>query len=203
MGEKILVVDDQAVVRLGLEILLKDSFGSVMLNFAPDFFSAVKYVSKERWDLVILDINIPGGKSNKMIEKLRKIQPDVKILVYTALEEDIYASHYVQAGADGFVSKIGDEKELIEAINKILFRTSFPLSIPEEPLAPDLFSDLSLREQEVLFQLIEGKYTKDIASNLNLKVSTVSTYKSRLLKIFNVGNVIELVNKVQMYKDLH
>jgi two-component system invasion response regulator UvrY len=203
MAEKILVVDDQAVVRLGLEILLKDSFGSVILNFAPDFFSAVKYVSKEVWDLIILDINMPGGRSNKMIDKLRNIQPDVKVLVYTALEEDIYASHYMQAGANGFVSKTGDEKELIKAITKILFRPSFPSSIKEVSIAADVFSDLSVREQEVLFQVIEGKYTKDIASNLNLKVSTVSTYKSRLFKIFNVGNVIELLNKVQMYKDLN
>jgi len=203
MAKKILVVDDQAIVRVGLEILLKDSFGPVILTFAPDFFSAVKYVSKETWDLIILDINIPGGKSSKMIGTIRKIQPNVKVLIYTALEEDIYASHYIQAGANGFVSKIDDEKKLIVAIKKILFHISFSSSTKEGPPAADIFSDLSIREQEVLYQVIEGKYTKDIAANLNLQVSTVSTYKSRLFKIFGVENVIELLNKVQMYKDLH
>ncbi len=97
MLKKILVVDDQAVVRLGLEILFKDSFGLTTLVSPQNFYSALSYIKKDEYDLVILDIIMPGGRSSKMIDSLRQIQPDVKILVYTALDDKLYASHYMQA----------------------------------------------------------------------------------------------------------
>ncbi|MCF0055069.1 response regulator transcription factor [Dyadobacter sp. CY356] len=203
MAEKILIVEDQVIVQMGLEILLKDSFGSMILSFASDFQTALRNLSKDHFDLIILDINIPGGKNSKMIKKLREIQSEVKILVFTALEGDIYASHYLQAGADGFVSKVDSEKELVLWIKKLLFNSSSSLAISAAPISTDIFSQLSVREQEVLHQLIEGKFTKEIASHLNLKISTISTYKSRLFKKFNVENVIGLINKVQIYKDFH
>ncbi len=202
MVKKILIVDDQAVVRLGLEILLKESFNPLILSLAPDFFSALYYVKKREYDLVILDINMPGGRNSKMIDSLREIQPDIKILVYTALEDRIYATHYMQAGADGFVSKTDGEKYLITSIKKILLQTSTPSSVIEEPFTTDLFSGISTREHEVLHQLIEGKVTKEIAANLKLKISTISTYKSRLFKKFDVENVIGLLNKVNIYKNM-
>ncbi len=202
MLKKILIVDDQAVVRLGLEILFKNSFSLMTLCFAPDFYSALNYIKKEEYDLVILDINMPGGRSSKMIDSLRKIQPDVKILVYTALEDKLYSSHYIQCGADGFVSKTDDEQHLITSIKKILRQTMASSLGKEEAIVTDLFSVISTREHEVLHELIEGKAIKEIAKTLNLRASTISTYKSRLFKKFDVENVIGLLNKVNIYKNL-
>jgi two-component system invasion response regulator UvrY len=198
---KILVVDDHAVVRLGLEILLKDSFGTTTISLAQNFFSALSYIEKDEYDLVILDIIMPGGKSSKMIDSFRQIQPNVKIMVYTALDDKIYAAHYMQAGADAFVSKTNNEKQLIAEINTILLQTS-PSALKEGPFAADLLSDISTREHEVLHELIQGKSIKEIANNLRLRVSTISTYKSRLYKKFDVENVIGLLNKISIYKDL-
>ena len=204
MGEKILVVEDQVVVQMGLEILLEESFDDLRVDFASSFASALDYLAKEVVDLIILDINIPGGENSKMIQKLRALQPAVKILVFTGLEQEIYASHYLKAGADGFVSKINDENQLLTAIGKILTEDKhFQKEKIKETLVENNFPELSPSEQRVMYLLIEGKYTKEIASDLNLKVSTISTYKSRIFEKLNVDNVIELIRKVEIHKNLN
>lgn len=203
MRKKILIVEDQVIVQMGLEILLEESFHSYQIEIASSFFEALDYLNKEEVSLIILDINIPGSENSKMLEKFRNIQPSVKILVFTGLQQEIYAEHYINAGANGFVSKIDDERQLITAINKILAQEnhSHQLGI-ENKAAKDLFSELSSREQQVVHLLIQGKYTKEIAVTLDLKVSTVSTYKSRIFEKLQVENVIELIKKVDIYKDL-
>jgi len=204
MSEKILIVEDQVVVQMGLEILLEQTFVGLEVNFASSFSSALEHLAREAVDIIILDINIPGGENSKMIQKFRDLQPGVKILVFTGLEEEIYAAHYLQAGADGFVSKIKDEKLLLTMIRKMLSEGKFfKKEEINEVLITNNFSELSASEQRVMYLLIQGKYTKEIASDLNLKVSTISTYKSRIFEKLNVGNVIDLIKRVEIEKNLN
>ncbi|WP_377105530.1 LuxR C-terminal-related transcriptional regulator, partial [Propionicimonas sp. T2.31MG-18] len=117
---------------------------------------------------------------------------------------EIYAAHYLQAGADGFVSKIKDEKLLLTMIRKMLSEGKFfKKEEINEVLITNNFSELSASEQRVMYLLIQGKYTKEIASDLNLKVSTISTYKSRIFEKLNVGNVIDLIKRVEIEKNLN
>ena len=204
MSDKILIVEDQVVVQMGLEILLEQTFVGLEVNFASSFSSALEHLAREAVDIIILDINIPGGENSKMIQKFRDLQPGVKILVFTGLEEEIYAAHYLQAGADGFVSKIKDEKLLLTMIGKMLSEGKFfKKEEINEVLITNNFSELSASEQRVMYLLIQGKYTKEIASDLNLKVSTISTYKSRIFEKLNVGNVIDLIKRVEIEKNLN
>ena len=202
MTKKILIVEDQVVVQMGLEILLEESFHSYHIEIASSFSDAISYLPSEEVALIILDINIPGGENSKMIEKFRAIQPLVKILVYTGLQQEIYADHYISAGANGFVSKIDEEKQLILSINKILSQNNVSHKLKTIP-TKDFFSELSSRELQVMHLLTQGKFTKEIATALDLKVSTVSTYKSRIFEKFKVENVIELIKKIEIFNNLN
>jgi DNA-binding NarL/FixJ family response regulator len=204
MKKKILVVEDQVIVQMGLEILLDESFHSYQIEMVASFSDAVDYLKKEEVSLIILDINIPGSENSKMIEKFRFIQPFVKILVFTGLQQEIYAEYYLNAGANGFVSKIDDEKQLLLSVNRILSQENHSQSVKiENTAAKDFFSELSGREQQVMDLLIQGRPTGEIATALNLKVSTVSTYKSRIFEKLNVENLIELIKIVDIYKNLN
>jgi len=204
MAEKILIVEDQVVVQMGLEILLEQSFDGLKVEFASNFASALEYLATELVDLIILDINIPGGENSKMIPKFRALQPEVKILIFTGLEHKIYAAHYLQAGADGFLSKIDDENQLLKIMSRMLSEGKyFQKEDIKDTLITDNFSELTSSEQRVMYLLIQGKFTKEIASDLNLKVSTISTYKSRIFEKLSVQNVIELIKKVEIGKNLN
>lgn len=204
MFKKILIAEDHVIVQMGLEIVLTDSFPHYTYNFTSSFPAAMQYLSQDTIDLIILDVDIPGSENSKMIGKFRSIQPDVKILIFTGLEEEIYGPHYRQAGADGFLSKTKDGYALVDMVKKILYRNNASDEEREnETFARDIFPELSVREQEIMHLLILGKYNKEIALHLNLEVSTVSSYKSRIFKKLNVTNVLELINTVQLYKNLN
>lgn len=187
---------------MGLEILIEEAFPGLNYNFATSFSMALDYISREATDLIILDINIPEGENGNMIKKFRSIQPNIKILVFTALHAELYAAHYIQAGANSFVSKLDDEGQLIMAIKNLIHKDRHlqAISLPKTYM-PAPYSKLSQREQEVLHLMLQGKFTQEIASDLDLKASTISTYKSRIFEKLAVDNVVELMNKIKINGD--
>lgn len=120
MTKKILIVDDHLVVRNGVAMILERQFEDVAISNAENFFEAVTLLKNLPFDLVILDINIPGGKNTDMITQIRAIQPDVKILVFSAHEEEQYAIKYLSCGANGYVDKLCSEEKIMFAITSIL-----------------------------------------------------------------------------------
>lgn len=196
MNQNILIVDDHAIVRAGIEILLTDKLEFPFFYEADCFEKCLDILSNIKIDLVILDINLPEGLKTTMISKIRSINPVQKILIFSAYEEEEIKLNYIRAGVNGFVSKLDEEGKFIEVVIEVLNHGS---SISKELLLKvndnnliDSKDKLSNREMEVAKLLIKGFGNLEIANKLNLKMSTVSTYKNRIFEKLNVSNVIEL-----------
>ena len=120
MIAKILIVDDHFIVRSGISILLNNKINDVFVIGVEDFRGALIACSTFSFDLVILDINLPDGRKCQMIDDLRALQKDLKILIFSAYDEDIYAVPYIQAGANGYLNKFNDPNSIIKAIKAVL-----------------------------------------------------------------------------------
>ncbi|AXY72535.1 DNA-binding response regulator [Paraflavitalea soli] len=205
----VLIADDHAIVRYGTSFVIKDLLPTGTIREANNFHQALKLLDTNRFDLMVLDINIPGGNNLQMIDVIKLRQPHVKILIFSGYDEQVYALRYLQAGADGYVVKQASEAELRMAIQTLqnndkyishsvrqhlLNNMSHKKVISHNPLAT-----LSNREMEIMQQLVMGAAVAEIGATLGLQISTVSTYKSRIFEKLNVSNVVDLVEKVRLY----
>ena len=205
----ILMADDHAIVRYGTIALIKEMFEEVTVAEAANFDDALRLVEERPFDLVVLDINIPGGNSFQMIDVLRLRQPRLKILIFTAYDEHLYGFRYLQAGADGFLMKNSDEQEIKYAIRSVLNNEKYfgpsvkaylldKIHQKKQEVSNPLLT-LSNRETEVVRLLIQGHGIAEIARLLHLQISTVSTYKVRIFQKLNVRNIVELVERFNLY----
>jgi len=201
MVKKILIVDDHFIVRSGMSLLLENELDNVQVFGVNDFLEAVVECGKNYYDLVILDINLPGGKKCYMIDDLRELQENVKILIFSAHEEDIYAFRYIQAGANGYLNKLSDSTTIVKAVQTVLESGKY--------ISPDIvdkfiafsqhkgestnpLEELTHRELEIAELLIKGYGNLEIANELDIKMTTVSTHKLNIYKKAHITNIIEL-----------
>lgn len=197
MTQNILIVDDHSIVRAGIEILLSDKVDNPFFYETDCFEKCLYFVSNYAIDLVILDINLPDGLKTMMITKIRTINQDQKILIFSAHEEDEVKIKYIKAGVNGFVSKLEDEQKFIDAVIEVLNSgnciSNDLLSRANDMSFIEIKDKLSSRENEVANLMIQGYGNLEISNELSLKMSTVSTYKNRIFEKLNISNVIELV----------
>lgn len=208
----ILIVEDYQIIRLATKILVQDLYKDATVHEATSFRAAVTELEARPQDLVILDVQIPEGEGFDMIKAMRKIQKNVPVLVFSAIEERIYGIHYLRAGANGFVSKNSDTEELRAAITSVAETGRYVSPRIKVELLNQLdkhnyradnpLLDLSAREITIMDMLIEGFWIKEIASRLDLTESSVSTYKARLFEKLQVTTLIEMFQKVRQYKDM-
>lgn len=206
---KILLADDHSVVRRGVALILRETFGNVTIAHAESFGEVLEVLPEEKPQVLVLDINLPGGNSATMVEKAKKVLPELKVLMFSAFDEEQYALRYLHAGADGYLNKLSSEDKIIEAIrtllnggkyisekvkDKILENTIY--NTPANPLEL-----LSNREMEIAGMMADGLGNLEIANKLSIQMSTVSTYKNRIFEKLGVNNVISLVEKYRLYKE--
>lgn len=205
MCKKILIVDDHLVVRNGVAMVLEKQFEDVQISNAENFFEAIDLLKDTFFDLVILDVNIPGGKYTEMIGELRAIQSSVKILVFSAHEEEQHALKFISAGANGYLNKLCSEEKMIFAIKSIFESSSYIsqelvsklLDIKGTQKVVNPKEVLSKRELQIAELLIEGNGNLEISNKLNIHMSTVSTYKARVFEKLKIHNLVELI---KLYK---
>jgi len=204
----VLIIEDHDIVAAAVEIILVENFSKAVIQKSGSFQKALKLLETGPFiDLIILDVDIPGGESYRMIERLRKVQPNVRILVFTGQDERQHAIRFLKAGANGFLAKtdpveecavaarmiLNDKKYVSEVVQQLITNSFFEKSAVAEDLGESL---LSPRENEVLELLMQGKWTKEIAVELNLNPTTVSTHKARIFQKMEVTNVIDLFKKI-------
>lgn len=207
MSYKILIVDDHMVVKTGVSIILNSEIDDLDIQFTSTYSETLEKVKQFSYDLIILDINIPGGKNIEMIPEIKAIVPEVKILMFSAHEEEFYALRYVSAGADGFLNKLSSEEKLIEAVRSIRELGKYLTDnlidqlnnnlLNDEPLNP--FDKLSKREIEIANLLVRGDGNLEISNNLGIQMSTVSTYKNRIFEKLKINNLVELIEKHHLH----
>jgi DNA-binding NarL/FixJ family response regulator len=203
-SKHILIADDHGVVRYGMMLFIKDLMPWAQVSQVGTFNEAIGHVNKSQVDLVILDINLPGGNNIKMVDSLKAVQPDIKVIIFSSYDEKIYAERYLRAGAKGYLNKETSNKEIKKAIQSVLsggvymsntvkdlmLNRLLNIEVGQNPL-----SVLSNREIEVAQLLVIGKGVTEIFTALNLQLSTVSTYKNRIFEKLDVSNVVQLIEK--------
>jgi DNA-binding NarL/FixJ family response regulator len=208
MQKKILIVDDHLVVRTGVSIILEESFERIKLYTTENFPDTISFLGKNEVELIILDINIPGGKNKEMIGEIRALQPHVKILIFSVYEEATHAYQYIMAGANGYLNKLSDKDHIILAVDTVLktgnyfttdiVNTIINASLNKQSLNP--IEKLSAREREICDLLIKGLGNLEIANQLNIEMTTVSTHKNKIFTKLNIKNIVELIalfNKIR------
>jgi DNA-binding NarL/FixJ family response regulator len=199
---KILVVDDHAVVRHGVKQILTEQFQDAVIGEAQNAEELFGQMRKERWDIVVLDVGMPGKGGLDALKDLKLLHPKLPVLVLSAYPEDQLALRMLKAGAAGYLSKDSAPNELVQAIRRILGGGRFVSAAVAELLASNLEAELekplheqlSDREYQVLCLIAVGKSLKEIADDLSVSVSTVNTYRARILEKMQLKNNTELTH---------
>jgi two-component system, NarL family, invasion response regulator UvrY len=189
----ILIVDDHAVVRAGLRQFLLDDPQVTKVDEADSGQSAMEALRRSRYDLLILDINMPGRNGLDILRNVTSAHPDTKVLIVSGYPERQYAVNVLKSGASGYISKESAPEELLKATHTVLGGRRYVSATLAEQLVTDLdidsdkpiHSKLSEREFQIFCKLASGKAVSDIAHELCLSVKTVSTYRSRVLEKMN------------------
>lgn len=206
---KFITADDHDIVAKSLIYILKDLYSNCEVFQVDKVQQIIQILQKETIDLLILDISFPEGDTLGIIPKLREIQPNLKILIFSGHDENIYAMRYFHANINGYVSKLINLNEVKNAILEVMNnRKSFSKVIQEQILdnailkkPTNTLQQLSNREFEIAKLLVKGYGNTEICQELDLQKSTVSTYKNRIFEKLEVGNVPELINLFNLYHE--
>jgi two-component system invasion response regulator UvrY len=197
---KILLADDHAMFREGVKQLLASTSEFAIVDEASDAAQVLEKAQKTKCDVVVLDISMPGRDGIDVLKQLKQLNPHVGVLILSMYPEDQYAFRAIKAGASGYLTKNKASSELIAAIRKVASGRKYISSEVAEQLANDLAKDsdkplhqkLSDREYQVMCMIASGKTVGQIAEELALSVSSVSTMRARILKKFDMKTNAEI-----------
>ena len=197
---KIIIADDHTVVRKGLKQILLEEFPSALIEEVSDAEELLKKVMKAEWDVVISDLSMPGRSGLESLQQIKQHYPRLPVLILSVHSEEHYAIRVLKAGASGYLSKDTASDELVKAVNRVLLGKKYITASIAEKLASTLDHDseksshehLSDREFEVLKLIATGKSVSEIATMLSLSVTTVSTYRARILTKMNMKTNADL-----------
>lgn len=198
---RVLLADDHRIVRDGLKQILAETQDLVVAGEAVDGHDVLRKVREQDWDVLVLDMSMPGRSGIELIKQLKAEKPKLPILVLSMYQEEQYALRALRAGASGYLTKDTDAAQLIAVIRKIASGGVYLSGAMAERMAMSLIpaSDslphtaLSDRELSVFEMLVSGKSVTEIAERLCLSVKTVSTHKTRILQKMNMSSTAELV----------
>jgi two-component system, NarL family, invasion response regulator UvrY len=196
--KRIILADDHSFVRLGLVQILKDEYPSIEIKQVSNGESLVKEVTLHDWDLVISDLDMPGRNGLEALQQIKLTKPGLPVLILSIYSEDLYAVRVLKAGASGYLNKNAAPEELITAVERILAgRKYISPEIAEKLLVKaganeSRHEDLSNREFEIFKMLALGKTTTQIAEELFLALTTVSTHRHRIMEKLALNTNSEL-----------
>lgn len=187
---RILLADDHALFRQGLERVLLEGFKDATFGHAGDTVAALRLVQEETWDVVVLDISFAGRSGLDLLKEIKRVRPKLPVLILSMHPEKQFAVRALKAGAAGYVTKKVVSEELLNAVRRVVGggrwvtqevaeRLAAEISLPAEKLPHELLSD---REFHVFRLLAGGATVKAIAAELAISVQTVSTYRARIME---------------------
>ena len=203
----ILIVDDHLIVREGIKRIIDDVPDMKIKAEASSGPEALDLILKNPYDLILLDISMPGQNGLQTLKLIKKHDKNIQVLMLSMHSEDQYAMRSIKAGASGYITKETASSQLVTAIRKINKGRKFITPQVAELLTTNLYHDeekelheyLSDREFEILKLIASGKTIKTIASELSISHKTVGTYRSRLLKKLNLKNTSDIIHYVIDY----
>jgi DNA-binding NarL/FixJ family response regulator len=201
---KILIADDHAIVREGLKQIVAEERDIVVAGEAENAAGLMELLAKEKWNLVVLDINMPGKSGLEALKDIKSIYSDLPVLILSMFSEDQYGIRAIKAGASGYLKKVSAPTELVTAIRKIVSGGKYINQSLAEKLA-DKFGDsdktplhekLSDREYQIMCNIALGKTAEEIAEELSISINTVYTYRNRILEKMSMKSNVELTQYV-------
>ena len=197
---RILLVDDHPVVRQGIKQILTEAFHPVQVGEAESAAEALTGVRTAEWDVVVLDLTMPGVNGLELLRDIRRERPELPILVLSIHPAEQFARRTMNAGASGYLTKHTGPTELVRAIDTLISGGLYvsPVadaasSVEATELGTRLHERLSDREYQVLRMIALGKTVSQIATEISLSVKTVSTYRARVLEKMNMHTTAELM----------
>ncbi|MCW3114592.1 MAG: response regulator transcription factor [Segetibacter sp.] len=197
---RILIADDHAIVRRGLRDILLEEFPFAEIEEVGDSEGLIKKVIGNGWDVVLTDLSMPGRSGLEALCQIKQLQPKLPVLILSVHSEEQYAIRALKAGAAGYLSKNMAPDELVNAVQRVVSGKKYITPSIAEKLASafDYTSDksshehLSNREFEVLKLIAAGKAVSDIADMFHLSVTTISTYRARIMAKMNMKTNADL-----------
>jgi two-component system, NarL family, invasion response regulator UvrY len=200
---RILIADDHAMIRDGLKQLLADRYPQATFGEAGNTQQALDMLDNADWDVMLLDLTMPGRGGMDVLTQARNIQPRTKILVLTMHPADQYAVRVLKAGAVGYLTKESAAEEVVVAIEKVMAGGRYVTAALAEKLISDISTpekkpheELSDREFQVLRMIAAGKSVKEMGAELSLSVKTISTYRTRLFEKLKFKSNADVVRYV-------
>lgn len=205
---RILIADDHEVLRRGLKTILAEAFPDLVAGEAADARQALEAAEKRHWDVVLLDINMPGRSGLEVLQDLKRLHPQLPVVVLSVFAEKDYAVRAFKLGASGYVSKQSASGELLAAIRKALGGGRYVTPLLAEALAATVAGAapavphelLSNRELQVLRLVALGKPLKEIAAEFSLSEKTIGTYRTRISQKLGLSTNVELARYAMQHK---
>lgn len=198
MQPKILIADDHSMIRKGLKLNIQLTLGYADIEEVATCNDLMKELVKKKYTHLILDIILSDGSTLEVIPNIRRVYPDLHILVFSMQPAEIYGEALKQYGINYYLSKSVGDEEIIAILQKFL-QNETPVRRNNIQHQDNPFTTLAPRELEILHYVLKGIGTKEIAETLNLKMNTVSTIKTRIYEKTNAGNIKELIELATLY----
>ncbi|TDE12550.1 response regulator transcription factor [Dyadobacter psychrotolerans] len=193
---------------MGIHHILLSHLPDAVISMVDDFDKTLQMLEKQQFDLLIMDINLPGGDKVGMINSIRMKQANIPILVCSGYDEQLYALPFLKAGANGYISKSapnGDFKTAIDSVmnNRIyaspsVLQNAFGILFNSKNSPDSISSKLSDKEVEIAGLLVKGQSTKAISEHLHLSPSSISIYKAKIFEKLGVSNIVELTTYFEL-----
>jgi DNA-binding NarL/FixJ family response regulator len=198
---KVLIADDHAIVREGLKQILVDIPDMEVVGEASSGDEALKFIRREGWNVMLLDIAMPGKNILELIKLVKHQSPNLPILILSMYPEDQYAIRMLRAGADGYLTKESAPEQLVAAIRKVANGGKYISPAMTEKLIAELnpiqkiplHATLTDREFQVFTGICSGESMTDLARQMTLSIKTISTYRTRLMKKMNMSKNAEII----------
>lgn len=200
---KILIVDDHATVRIGLKHIITSSFPEMICGETASSAEALKSLRMNRWDMIIVDIKLPGINGLELLHQIHSMRLEIKVLIFSMYTEEQFSIRAIRAGAHGYLTKTADDDQIIQAIRIIQNGRKYITPDIAELLSREVSCNgnghkptheyLSDRELQTFLKIASGKTISAVAEELSLSVSTINTYRSRILKKMNSKTNADLI----------
>lgn len=207
---KFLLGDDHNIVRQGLQFVIGDVVENPEIIHAASLEQILNQIKSTIFDIAILDAQFPDGNSLSVIAEIKRLQPEIKILIFTSFEEENYSLKFINEGADGYLNKLSEEAEIQNAIWEMIEKgRSFPpftqkmLQLSDEHIALlNPLNQLTERELEISVLYAKGFGNLEIANTLSLRQNTVSTFKKRIFDKLKVDTMVDLIDLVRIHHNI-
>lgn len=199
MQPSILIADDHSMIRKGLKLYLTLNLNCTDITESASCNELMKELVKKKFTHMILDIILSDGNTLEIIPNIRRLYPDLKIMVFSMQPAEVYEQALQQLGIHFYLSKSVGEEDIIKYLDNFLHNEEAVRNNNLHSFKGNPFSSLAPRELEILHYVLKGIGTKEISETLNLRMNTISTVKNRIFEKTNAGNIKELMELATLY----